>query len=315
MEAVATEVSPPPSITPWLRWAGGKRRLAAQLAAEITAIKPKMYVEPFLGGGAVALALPVELNKFLADVNPHLIDCWLCVQKIPGALYAEIRRVEDQYGNGSPTAPHSEEGYKAARVEFNTMINNPRPMWARRSALFIFLNARCFNGLWRTNASGRFNVPWGKLAMPRWLGAEEMAHYSAALNHCELYAEGYAPLMGRLATAASRKTRGTIDELRHMLDGFAVYCDPPYDTTFDGYTKGGFDDADQRVLGSMLSSWASCGAAVWATNADTPLIREIYNWAQIEAIDEQHSVGATGDRRGKRSCLLIRGGTACKAST
>jgi DNA adenine methylase len=294
VEPIAIEIDA--RITPFLKWAGGKRRLAAQLANEITALGPRLYIEPFLGGGAVALALPADLSKILADANPHLIDCWLCVQKIPGALFAEIRRVEDQYGNGSPAVPHSEAGYKAARTEFNTMIDNPRPMWARRSALFIFLNARCFNGLWRTNKSGRFNVPFGKLEFPRWLGAEEMARYSVALKHCDLRAIDFVRLFPSLAN----KT------------GLAIYADSPYAGTFDGYAKAGFSENDQRLLAEWLELSAERGAAVWATNADTPLIREIYSWAQIEEINEQHSVGSKADRRGKRSCLLIRGGAACR---
>ena len=279
-----------PTVTPWLRWAGGKRKLAAQLVAEITALSPKLYIEPFLGGGAVALALPAEMPKLLADINHHLIDCWLCVQKIPGALFAELRDVENGYGNDSL-------GYAQARTAFNEMIQNPRLMWARRSALFIYLNARSYNGLWRTNSKGLFNVPYGKLESPRWVGAEELARYSATLKHCTLRATDFIELFANAGLPAQT----------------AIYVDPPYDGTFDGYAKGGFDESYHRLLADWLELSVQRGAAVWASNIDTPLVREIYAWAQIEEITEQHSVGPTAERRGKKGCLLIRGGAACRS--
>jgi site-specific DNA-adenine methylase len=91
MESVAQQ-SPVAQAAPFVRWAGGKRALAQRLVVEILATSPQRYVEPFLGGGAVALALPAELPKVLADVNPHLIDCWLCIKNLPADLYRELRQ-------------------------------------------------------------------------------------------------------------------------------------------------------------------------------------------------------------------------------
>jgi DNA adenine methylase len=291
IEAIAQEISVEPKmLTPWLRWAGGKRKLSAQLTAEIMATSPKLYVEPFLGGGAIALALPPELPKVLADINHHLIDCWLCIQKIPTALLGELRDVENGYGNDTL-------GYINARQAFNEMIHNPRLMWARRSALFIYLNARSFNGLWRTNGAGRFNVPFGKLDAPRWLGANELARLSIGLARCTLRATDFIELFASNPSFGART---------------AIYVDPPYDGTFDGYAKDGFDEGDQQLLSDWLELSAQRGAAVWASNADTPRVREMYRWAQIEESTEQHSVGPTAERRGKKGCLLIRGGAACR---
>ncbi len=256
------------------------------------ATKPKFYVEPFLGGGAVSLALPTELPKFLSDSNQHLIDCWLCVQQIPGTLFAELQRVEEQYGN-------EQGGFMAARAEFNSILYHPRKMWAHRSALFIYLNARCFNGLWRVSSKG-FNVPFGKRPAPTTIDANELFQLSLGLNNCLIDCVDYLTLLGRLFRSGT------------SLTGYSIFVDPPYAGAFDGYTKKGFDDNDHRLLASMLKSWAEAGAAVWATNADTPLTREIYSWAQIEETREQHSLGSKADRRGKRACLMIRGGAACR---
>ncbi len=301
METVAEriELSSPAKVTPWLKWPGGKRRFAAQLSYEIMAVKPKLYVEPFLGGGAIALALPSSLPKVLADSNPHLIDCWLCVQNIPGTLFAELHLIEITYGN-------DQAGYLAARTEFNKILYHPRKMWARRSALFLYLNARCFNGLWRVSAKGTFNVPFGKRPAPTSISAEEMMGYSSALRGCSISSEDFVILLSRIG-----REKSILNRTKH-LEGIALFSDSPYSGTFDKYTKTGFDDEDQRTLAAILRAWASSGAAVWATNTDTPLIREIYSWAQIEETREQHSVGSKGDRRGKRACLMIRGGAACR---
>lgn len=268
------------------------------------ATRPRLYVEPFIGGGAIALALPAKQPKLLADINPSLIDCWLCIKQIPDTLFTELASIEEQYGN-------EEDGYKQARDAFNFMVRNPRPMWARRSALFLYLNARCFNGLWRTNSKGLFNVPFGKLAYPKKLDLVELGQISAALFNTELVSDHFSKLLSSLFTKFSRGVR-TADRMRQALDGAAAYIDSPYDGTFNQYAKDGFTVDDQAVLAGMLHSMAEAGAAVWASNADTVLVRELYRWAKIEAIDEHHSVGSKPERRGKRGCVLIRGGKAIR---
>jgi DNA adenine methylase len=310
VEEISDDIAPVSGVTPWLKWCGGKRALAPKLVAEVTAIKPKLYIEPFLGGGAVALALPSELRKILSDVNQPLIDCWLCMQKIPGTLFAELDNVERAYGN-------EKEGYLQARAEFNRMVTNPRRMWAKRSALFIYLNARCFNGLWRTNSNGHFNVPCGERLAPRVYTADEFAHWHGAIKSCDLRSDDFSKLLGgeftdRANAICSRVTgrHQQHDMMTRMLRGVAVYADPPYDGTFDGYAKDGFGEQDQCVLAVLLASYAEAGAGVWATNSDTDLIREAYQWAQLEEINESHVVGSKAERRGKRGCLLIRGGAA-----
>jgi DNA adenine methylase len=273
---------------------------------EILATNPRHYVEPFLGGGAIALALPGRLTKRLADVNPQLIDCWLCMKCIPGPLYRDLDEVVAEFGNGAA-------GYVKARDAFNKMIGNPRPMWSRRSALFMYLNARCFNGLWRVHQTrGTFNVPFGKLENPRsfhW--DDDFLPCSQALVSATIAADHFAKTIGHeMQRVAPFLKRGDVDGARHALEGVAIYSDPPYHGTFDGYAKDGFSDDDQLLLANMLSGAVQAGAAVWASNRDTEFVRSIYSWAQIEVLEEQHSIGSKADRRGKRGCVLIRGGKA-----
>jgi DNA adenine methylase len=271
-------------VKPFVRWAGGKRAIAAQLAKEIEDVNPRLYVEPFVGGGAVALAVPSYIPKLLSDVNTTLIDAWRCLKKAPIALIDELHRIEDQYGNAS-------EGYLKARDEMNGIITNPRPLWIRRAALFLYLNARCFNGLWRANASSKFNVPFGKLEKPSSIDHIEAQALSKFLRNVTLESCDFTEICSSVANKAP-----------------AVFFDSPYDEGFEGYAADGFGEHDQRRLAEWFFYLVRCGAKVWATNRDTPLIRELYVNAKIEPVEERHIVGATGERRGARSCVLIRGG-------
>ena len=272
-------------MKPAIRWVGAKRRLASRLAREIEAVCPKLYIEPFLGGGAVALAISSTIPKILSDANLTLIDAWRCLQKHPAVVMSDLGRVEQEFGN-------DQDGYLRARALMNTLINLNRPLSIRRAALFLYLNARCFNGLWRTNQNGLFNVPFGKLEKPSSIDLAEATALSTFLSNTKLFDTSY---------------REILDLYSGSLYSSAIYCDPPYHKTFSQYTKGDFTEDDQRELAEHLERSAKLGAKIWATNADTPLIREIYSWAKLESVEETHVVGATGARRGKQSCLLIRG--------
>lgn len=266
-----------------IRYVGAKNWLVSTLCQEITDTNPKLYVEPFVGGAAIALNVPYHFPKYLADTNTVVMDMWRCIRSTPNPLLVELSKLEKQY-------PNTNEGYLKARQELNSMILSTRPIWIRRAALFLYINARCFNGLWRTNSKGFFNVPYGKLEKPVSIDRDEAAALSRRLQYASFHTQDYATTLEAVP-----------------LEGTAIYADPPYDGTFAGYGAGGFDEADQRALAVHLQSCAERGARVWATNADTKLIREIYSWAEITSIEEQHNVGATGERRGKRSCVLIRG--------
>lgn len=288
-------------VTPWLRWVGGKRAVADKLVGEIMATRPVLYIEPFLGGGAVALAMPRHVSKLLVDVNHTLIESWWAVRQFPIALVTQLRNIEQYYGDGK-------DGYLDARKRFNEMILVERELWLERAAMLMYLNARCFNGLWRTNSQGLFNVPFGSLTNPRRIETDEVVRAGQAIKHCSVRSDHYVRVLGAEATRRVNAIHGNRERMLTVLRGVAVYADPPYDGTFDGYAKHGFTENDQIDLAELLHSYASMGASVWANNSDTPLIRDLYDWAHIEEVSEQHSVGSTGKRRGKRGCLLIRGG-------
>jgi len=275
-------------MEPFLKAVGGKRWISTKLADEIMATNPNLYVEPFVGGGAVTLALPPSIPKIVSDINSGYIAVWLALKSYkPEEMLAAIADVQREYPNtafGYARARDALNGYLAAKD--NTGV-------IKLAALVLYINTRCFNGIWRVNQSGEFNVPWNKTNNPRRFSIGELKSYHEALVSVAIMDSDF---------------RSTLDIVGNReLPKTAIYIDSPYDETFDGYASGGFDEVDQRDLAKWLRWLSARGAKVWATNADTPLIRELYSgWAKIEVIDEYHSVGAKANRRGQRQCLLIR---------
>lgn len=277
-------------MEPFLKAVGGKRWLSARLAAEIMQIKPTLYVEPFAGGGAVSLAISAAVPKLISDTNPAFIAVWRALKLLPAELIlAAIQATEKKY-------PNTGLGYAQARIAMNEhpglTIDQPSAEFA---ALVLYINYRCFNGVWRVNSHGGFNVPWAKYKTTRRFELAELRQYRQVLSTIEPKRVDF---------------RVALDELmayrRERRPSMAIYADPPYLNTFDGYTSGGFDETDQRDLARWLKYLAEAKMRIWSTNADTPLIREIYSWARLESLDEYHSVGAKANRRGQQKCLLIR---------
>lgn len=273
-------------MEPFLKSVGGKRWLSASLAREIMAIKPDLYIEPFVGGGAVALALPPELPKVVADANGAFITVWQVLRKTAPEQMLQV------IAAGLKRFPDTALGYTQARESLNHLLDDPKADPLVVAALVIYINHRCFNGVWRVNSKGTFNVPWANYKSPGNPTLSELKAYHAALQNVEAVCGGF-----RVVLHDQRYTPRT-----------ALYADPPYDGMFTGYTVGGFDETDQRDLAKWLKYLAhKRGVHVWATNADTPLIREIYSWAKIEMVQENHLVSGKASGRGDRGCLLIRG--------
>jgi DNA adenine methylase len=284
-------------MDPFLKAVGGKRWLTARLVPEILAIDPRLFVEPFVGGGALALALPPRLDKIVSDTNPAFHNAWRVLR------YNKTEEILHRLTAIEKTFPNTGLGYDQARQALNAHLVGPSdPALSTNArmldfaALTLYINVRCFNGMWRVNADGGFNVPWGRPQKPRRFTLTELNQYKHNLSNVRVYNADF---------------RQTLDALRHAdlikhRNQIAIYADSPYDGTFNGYTSSGFDETDQRDLARWLAYLAGLGMRVWATNADTPLIREIYSWAKVEALAEYHSVGSKADRRGSRSCLLIR---------
>jgi DNA adenine methylase len=272
-----TEPLLPPraGCVPPLKWVGSKRWLVPMLSPcihERLAVTKGRYIEPFLGGAAIALDLGLP-NMLLGDTCKPLIATYQAIRKSPAAVAWALQALVDKGTD--------KESYLRVRAD------EPRsPVVA--AARFLYLNKFGFNGLYREGPTGKFNVPHG--------GDRSKARLPDAAT---LEAVGLALKGADLRVADFR------DTIAAATEGDVVYADSPYYDTFSGYTAGGFSDEDHEALADALYGAYTRGATVIASNSDHERVRELYSWAFVTAVHERHAVGATAARRGLRSAVLI----------
>ena len=255
---------------PILKWAGGKR----QLLPELRRFYPDRfdrYVEPFVGSGAVFLDLHNQgrldgLPVLLADSNRDVIGCYQAVREHTDLVIAALRDLEEGHRRGG--AAHF---YEVRDARFNPMRRavlapgGPTPYPAALAAMLIYLNRTGYNGLYRLNARGEFNVPVGRYAAPRICDADNLRQVAAALRR------------GRL-----RLQVGPFDRvLSGARRGDFIYIDPPYaplsaTARFTSYTAGGFGREDQVQLRDLVVDLARRGCQVLLSNSTAAEIRELY---------------------------------------
>lgn len=273
------------ALSPPLRYVGGKRWLVERLVPEILSLKPKLYVEPFLGAGAIALGMPREFPMVLSDASEPLMNLWLGIQRVPKLVGAMARSIFANCGN-------TREGYLLAREHFNSLQGEIDEGMAgiERAALMLYLNATGYNGVWRENSKGRMNVPFGDVKHPSISTDDELIEISHHLAGSTILCADYAAVIENVG-----------------LDRTIVFADSPYHGGFDDYIAGGFSDEEHRKLAEVLHDAVDRGVKVFATNADTEFIRQLYSWAKIENIEESRNVAQKVASRKAVGCLLIRG--------
>ncbi len=266
---------------PILKWAGGKGKLLPQLLPLLPGdIADCRYLEPFIGGGAMFFHLqPTE--AVINDANTELVTVYTAVK---GDVEELIENLSQLAAFGG-----SEGAYYAGR----TLYNNHTESLCDRAALFIYLNRTCFNGLYRVNKAGEFNVPYGKYKNPR---------------ICD-------PKGLRAASEALCGTRIMVGDYRHILvtarRGDFIYFDPPYaplsaTSNFVAYTKGGFGSSDQVALREVFGMLHDRGCKMLLSNSDTPEMRALYAGHSIHEIEATRAVGASAESRGVVGELAIR---------
>jgi DNA adenine methylase len=275
-----SENSESDSPVPFLRWAGGKRRLADLIANSIPSIfdgQANNFFEPFVGGGAVSFHLgnqdltnfvPGE-NLYINDSNPDLIATYLSIRDEPDALLSLLKNL----------------ALKKDQSEFEK-IKAWRPNAVlEQAARFIYLNKTCFNGLWRVNSRGEFNVPWGKLKNPQIANEENILKCSARLKKATITNLNYS------------------NSLEKAKSGDVVYMDPPYlplssSSNFSKYAKNDFGVLDHYALAGVIQGLTDRGVHVILSNSDTPLTREIFGHRMtLRQISVQRSISANAGSR------------------
>lgn len=269
---------------PIVKWAGGKRQLIDKLL-ELMPKNYNNYFEPFVGGGALLFEL-MPNNAIINDVNEELIAIYRCLADEEN-FKLMISDLEEHEKN------HSEEYYHEVREEDRNPDFNLLPIWKRASRA-IYLNKSCFNGLYRVNANGYFNVPSGKKVKVQTYDKENIIKL-----HKYFMNENVIILDGDFVKAVKKAKSGDF-----------VYFDPPYDPfddkeSFTSYTKFNFTKEDQRRLADLFKELSSKGVQVMLSNHNTKYIHELYNEFNIHVVNAKRMINADSKGRGNVEEVII----------
>lgn len=257
-----------PKAAPFLKWAGGKSRILSKVTAQLPPEITGRYFEPFLGGGAVFFGLQPTGGVQLSDINGELVNVYRCVRDEVDALIGDLgrHRYEKNY-------------YYAVRAQDPQSLTD-----LERASRLIFLNRTCFNGLYRVNRRGQFNVPFGRYTNPTICQEDRLRAASAALADCAIGQLDYA-------TAVSSADSGDV-----------VYFDPPYDpisptANFTSYASGGFGRPEQERLSKLFAKLSDKGVHCTLSNSDTPFIRSLYSDFRITQIEAPRAISRSAAGR------------------
>ena len=269
------------SAHPFLKWVGGKTALLSEITSRLPVKKVGTYYEPFIGGGAVFFALAAE-GRFekavIGDASAELMCAYAALSSdVDGVVRALKKHV------------YEKEYYYDVRAQ------NPKRLGASaRAARFIYLNKACFNGLYRVNKKGVFNVPFG-------------AHKNLLICDEENL---------RAVAKVLKKTKLAVCDFERAVEpavrGDFVYFDPPYvpvseTSDFTDYTTGGFGLEEQQRLRDVARRLDDRGVRVLLSNSDTPFVRKLYKGFRFEEVRAPRRVNSNGGKRGKVGELLISG--------
>lgn len=267
------------SPRPFVKWVGGKRQLLREIAA-LTPERFGRYFEPFVGGGALFFSLRPR-DAFLSDANERLVRTYRAVRDEPESVIGLLS-----------SYPHDQAFYMELRARGIDAASD-----IEVAAWFIYLNRTGFNGLYRVNQAGRFNVPFGRYANPTICDADNIRACSRALQSATLARSDFWQ-----AEATTAET------------GDFVYFDPPYvplsaTSSFTAYQAGGFSSDDQRRLRDLAARLVRRGVHVLLSNSSAPLVRELYGAPpfEIHEVAAKRSVNCKAGGRGAVKELLIRG--------
>ena len=269
-------------MKPIIKWVGGKgsnlRYIKERLPVNFNKYDHQKYYEPFLGGGAVLLDLNPN-NAIVNDINPELINMYRQIRDNVDSVLLELT-VRDRTHEA---AEDPKAYYYSVRETYNKHLGDNNAVQAAR---FIYLNKHCFNGLYRVNSKGKFNVPFNGKKAGRSFDPDHLRELSARLKSVDIRCGDY------------------VDTVKDAGPGDFVFFDSPYaplnPTSFVDYTKEGFDYEDHVTLAALFKVLTNRGCYCMLTNHDTPLIRELYKDYKIEVIDVRRSINRNGkDRTGK----------------
>ena len=264
---------------PIVKWVGGKRQLMFELLKNM----PKSYnryFEPFIGGGALFFELQPE-NAYISDMNEELINLYSVVRDNVYELISDLNKhkISKEYFLEIRNLDRTDEYKNLSNVQ--------------RASRFIYLNRTCFNGLYRVNSQGQFNVPFGNYKNPKIVDENNLLNCSELLKNTEIKCADFSEVLTKVKR------------------GDFVYFDPPYvplneTSSFTSYTKDGFDMDMQFKLREVCDELDSMGVIFMLSNSDTKFVNELYSNYQIKKVFASRAVNANAEGRGKITEVLVR---------
>jgi DNA adenine methylase len=286
---------------PFIKWVGGKTQLIESiqkaLPQNFSELKHVTYIEPFVGGGAVLFWIlqhyPNITKAVINDINPDLTTAYKTIKENPSELVKSLQLIQDEY------LPLSEEKRKEYFLNKRERFNTKSLDSVENSAIFIFLNRTCFNGLYRVNSKGLFNVPFGRYSNPKICDKQTIFADSELLQKVEI-------LTGDFEAT-----------LQYTGNNSLFYLDPPYKplsetSSFNSYTKEIFNDYEQIRLGKFCTKIDLLGHNFILSNSDVKgknesddFFDDLYQQFNIKRVLATRMVNAKAEKRGKLTELLI----------
>lgn len=264
---------------PIVKWVGGKRQLIFELIKNM----PKCYnryFEPFIGGGALFFELQPD-NAYISDINEELINLYSVVRDNVRGLIENLSKheVSKEYFLEIRNIDRSEKYAELSNLE--------------RASRFVYLNRTCFNGMYRVNSKGQFNVPFGYYKNPKIIDENNLLNCSTLLKKTEIKCADFSEIVNE------------------VQKGDFVYFDPPYvplseTSSFTSYTKDGFDIDMQFKLRNICDELDNRGIKFMLSNSDTELVNELYTNYEIKKVFAYRQINANADGRGKIAEVLVR---------
>jgi len=255
-----------------IKWAGGKKQLLSQFEKHFPD-KVERYFEPFVGGGAVAWHIIKKYNPrevYLSDINEKLINVYLQIKNNVGLLIKELEKFRKL---------HNKENYYKIREQ------NPESLTSLTSAArFIYLNKTCFNGLYRVNSKGKFNVPLGSYKNPSIYSEIELREISQLLKNVHIEVKQFS-------------------DIKHEVkEADFIYFDPPYypikKTSFTKYARGDFLEKEQIKLKELFEELVKRGAKVMLSNSDSKFIKNLYKDYNVAFVQANRMINCDATKRG-----------------
>ncbi len=287
---------------PFLKWAGGKTQLIEQIKKQLpNNIKSNSftYIEPFVGSGAVLFWILEEFpnleRAIINDINTDLTNSYLTIKSDVQTLISILEKWESEYHHLADNQELKKKYYYKKRILFNTRKSNQ----TTQSALFIFLNRTCFNGLYRVNRKNEFNVPIGSYKKPQICNTENLLAVSEVLQRVEILNGDYS------------------DTFQYANGNIFFYFDPPYKplsetSNFNSYAKDEFNDAEQmrlkefcELLNNKGHQWILSNSDVKGKDPKNNFFDNLYASFKILRVNARRSINANPSKRGELTELLI----------